>query len=287
LEKCPHLRIKLIGGFEFFTDQFDAAKPLSHCDQRLLAFLSWKCGTQISREKLVDTLWPDLPPKRAMRALNTSLWRIRRAIRSGGNSVRHYIRTTRTDVILLDSGTVQSDAALVEAQATRVLELPVDAVSDDLLKDIEDIVVAHSGTFFPDCYDDWCHVPRETLHNRYADLQEFLVLALIARQQWKKAIVFAQAVLDKEPMQESAHQWLIQCYLALGDRMRAQAQFDQCASCLHDELGVDPLPQTIALLDGMQARKHTDLRSPSIRLDDIIRKLDAARESVVQLGAEI
>lgn len=144
-----------------------------------------------------------------------------------------------------------------------------------------------SDPFLPDFYDDWCLVPREALRIRYAVLLEFLVMALMHRRKWREAIMFAQRLVADDPMQENAHQWIIQCYLALGDRMRAKVQYDRCAALLRDDLGVTPLPETEALLSGMAGRDESRLRAMSERLRGAIRSLDAAREAILRLETEL
>jgi non-specific serine/threonine protein kinase len=65
--------------------------------------------------------------------------------------------------------------------------------------------------------------------------------------EYERAIEFAQKVLAADPANERAHQHLMFCYLASGDRSAALRQYEVCARLLDQELAVEPLPETTAL----------------------------------------
>ncbi|WP_058249434.1 AfsR/SARP family transcriptional regulator [Tropicibacter naphthalenivorans] len=256
-----------------------------------MAYLAWKCGARVGRERLTEALWPDLPPKRALRALNTSLWRIRRAIRAANHRARVYLVTSGTDVMVLGGDHVRSDVAEVEQLSAEVLALtaptPSDAAPSDLAPRVEAALAQHSGPFLPEVYDDWSHPTREMLRMRYAVLQEFVVQTALRCENWPKARLFAGAILAEDPLNETAHQWLIRCSLATGDLARARAQYDTCKDVLHRELGVAPLPETTALFDTRAAPRMARAPHRAAGFRRALDKLDAARAALIRLQADI
>jgi len=277
--------VRLIGAFEFHVGRHDLAETLSCRDQKLLAYLAWKLGQAVGRELVITDLWPELPPDRGMRALNTSLWRIRCALRKKGLRATNYLCTDSAAVALRADCGLSTDAAFIADQAALALSQG-ELESTGLLQSVQDGVSAYRGDFLPNWYDDWVHMPREILRNSYATLQEFLVLEFMKRKDWKQAITYAQTILQDEPTHETAHQWLINAHLALGDRMRAKVQYDRCAGLLRRELGVSPLPETSSLLDGLAPMPISGAASRAQRAREAIEKLDEAREAIFRLSAK-
>ena len=46
----------------------------------LLAYLISRAGIPERRERLADIFWPDAPPDKARSAMNTAIWRLRKAL---------------------------------------------------------------------------------------------------------------------------------------------------------------------------------------------------------------
>src|SRR5690606_27565935 len=72
---------------------------------------------------------------------------------------------------------------------------------------------------------------------------------LRARSDYERAIAIAQQILAFDATHEAAHQHLIFCYVAAGDRDAALHQYELCERILREELDVPPLPETTALYE--------------------------------------
>jgi DNA-binding SARP family transcriptional activator len=82
-----------------------------------------------------------------------------------------------------------------------------------------------------------------------------------SRSQYARAIELARRVLAVEPANERAHQHLMFCYAATGDRSAGLAQYAACERRLKSELNVAPSPETHSLRTWMEQR---DGLSPAI-----------------------
>ena len=58
----------------------------------------------------------------------------------------------------------------------------------------------------------------------------------------------AAEAIRVDPFRESAHRLLIRAYIAAGDRGAAAHAYDECRRVLREELGVEPSPETAALV---------------------------------------
>ncbi|MBI4789711.1 MAG: tetratricopeptide repeat protein [Chloroflexi bacterium] len=101
----------------------------------------------------------------------------------------------------------------------------------------------------PDWYDDWIMPERERLLRLYLDTLLQLTQQARSESQYTRAIQLAQKILASDPANEQAHQHLIFCHLATGNRLAARKQYEDCRRALRAELDVAPSPETTALYE--------------------------------------
>ena len=88
---------------------------------------------------------------------------------------------------------------------------------------------------------------REHYGTRLLNLFLQVTQNLRAHSEYGQAIAVAQRMLLIDPANEHAHQHLMFCYVASGDRPAALRQYELCERALADELDAEPMPETIAL----------------------------------------
>ncbi|MGD2059965.1 MAG: BTAD domain-containing putative transcriptional regulator [Acidimicrobiia bacterium] len=145
------------------------------------------------------------------------------------------------------------DALVFASETKRFLEdpsidpgwVPVELYGDDLLIDF---------------YDDWVLLERDRLGTLYMDALLQLAQLMRTRSEYETAIRYASLALDHDRANEKAHQHLMFCHLALGNRTGALRQFDACRTAMLDELGVEPSETTERLHSWI--RRAPSERSP-------------------------
>jgi predicted ATPase/DNA-binding SARP family transcriptional activator len=224
-------RLYLLGQFRLE----DAGRPVRLPTRKaasLLAYLALHPQPH-SREHLAALLWGDVPHAQATASLRTALSSLR--TRLGAEALlsdRHTVQLNPAFPLWMDA-----HALLAAPRAEPALAAAGEAAGEE----------PAAGELLPDFYDEWI-VP---LRERYRRLQvEHLlgqVQALRSRSEYRQAIVVAQRILEHDGGNEAAHQHLMFCYLAAGDRAEALAQYERCRASLQREYGVEPLPETTAL----------------------------------------
>jgi len=123
----------------------------------------------------------------------------------------------------------------------------------------------YEGSLLADLYDEWIvrsasiwpAVSRGTLQAAHRARSQ---------SEFGKAIELAQRVLVEDPANERAHQHLMFCYAARGDRSAALRQYGICCQALRDDLDVPPSLQTDALYRWIkETREQTQSREASSR----------------------
>lgn len=98
-------------------------------------------------------------------------------------------------------------------------------------------------------YELWQMTMVEHLRLRCLEALSKLIDYNITRGEYTDAIHYAQRYLSIDSLAENIHRQLIGLYVMVGERGRAQRQFEECVAILERELGVDPLPETRAAYD--------------------------------------
>jgi ABC-type oligopeptide transport system substrate-binding subunit/DNA-binding SARP family transcriptional activator len=201
------------------------------------------CGQgSTAREHLCFLFWPDRPEDEARRNLSILLSHLRK--------IFHPIQLVETsaDSVVLEKDIVDLDLSEFE----RTLEL-ADESDLDLLKHA---VGLYRGPFLegfslPGCseYESWLTLQRRRLEQDYLRALLNIILTLQKKREYDAAAQYAQTYLTVDDLSEHVHRVLIELYIAMGSRNRAQKQFELCSKILERELGVRPLPETRMALE--------------------------------------
>jgi len=101
--------------------------------------------------------------------------------------------------------------------------------------------------------DEWLVVERERLRARYLDaLLELAVERRLARD-FPAAIAFAERLSVEDDLREDVVREIVTARYESGDRSGALAAFERFAGRLRDALGVEPSPETVALVAAVRA----------------------------------
>ncbi len=204
----------------------------------LLAFLAVTRAPQ-PRDRLADLLWPASLPDASRKNLRNTLWTIRKTL---GEDVLWYPDNDRIGL----SEAVEVDVSAFESAAQ---SLP--AVDAPALQQIAQLYRAPllDGLVILDApdFELWLSAERERLEQLYLRVLEALVAAHQAKAQWAHVIDIARQALAHDNLQEPMHRALMQAHAQLGERAEAMRQYDRLAHTLLNELGVEPLPETLAL----------------------------------------
>lgn len=216
---------------------------------RALLYLLASQTEPVSREKLGFLFWADQPEMNARRHLTRQLTHLRRLLPDPRALV------TQADQVLVNAEYAWCDSAvfntLCQAQASeqRVEELRK-AVSLYQQPFLDGFTLPKNREF-----EEWVNEQRQRFERAYLDalawLMEFEIRSLNEPQKasdaYHRLINYAQRYLEIDGLDEKVHRRLIEAYAATGNRRAALRQFEACSAALKNELGLEPLPETIAV----------------------------------------
>lgn len=223
----------LLGGFELRSD--GVTYQVTQAAERLLALLAIRARPML-RLYVAGNLWADSTEQHAIGSLRSALWRV-------GRSGHRLIEADAEHLRL--SPRVRVDLHEVTSRARRLL-----AGGPPEEGDFAAIVPAME--LLPDHYDDWVLIERERYRQLRMHALERLCVQLSSAGRHGEAIEAGLAVVNEEPLRESAHRVLIGAHLAEGNRCEAIRQFERYRDVIGDELGLRPSQEIGALVSALR-----------------------------------
>jgi DNA-binding SARP family transcriptional activator len=203
-----------------------------HMAERVLTYLAL-ANRPVARVRLAGALWPECTDHSASKSLRTALWRLRQVDRNLVEVTGERLR--------LDPG-VEVDIAQLTELAQRLILAP-DTESLSQLHLLVDHV-----ELLPDWDEEWVVANRERYRLARLAALESAASALLDRGQPGRALIAALAVVDAEPLRESARRIVMRVHLAQGNVVDAIQEHHRYRRLLRCEFGVDPSAEMDELL---------------------------------------
>jgi DNA-binding SARP family transcriptional activator len=219
-------RLQLLGRFSLVVRGRPEAVGVG-C-RRLLAALALRDG-HAGRREIAELLWPDVTTVRAAANLRSVLWRLQRCCLGVLDSDANDLRLS--EGVIVDW---YEAVALARRLINRSLDLDSEELGyalgsnfhDDLLPELSD--------------EEWLAAEAEWFRQLRLHALESLSERLTQAGWYGAAIDVAMRAVRVDPFRESAHQALIQAYLAEGNQLAARRQYLAYREMLDREMGLQP-----------------------------------------------
>lgn len=249
----------------------------------LLVYLARSPRRSRTRDHLMGLLWADKPESAARHSLNEAVRVLRRSLGEAGvdteaGQVRLAPEAIRLDVEQLDEHGSQREwcagARLVAGEF------------------LEGFAVPGAASF-----EDWLTDERATWRSRSVDVLVGCAEEVLAAGQARDAAAIARRATALDPRSDFAVRTLLRSLALSGERASALECYQTFATRLEGELGVEPQPETIALVDRVRrqrppptaGRKIADALEPRLPLvsreQELSRVLEVAGSCRLQRRA--
>lgn len=245
----PRLRLQCLGPFSVYVNgrlvhprDFVRARAIE-----LLKFLVAQGGRAVSRDRLVEHLWPGSELATATRSLHVTMHALRRVIEPEVDGHRWAHIRTQEDRFLFDLSSscfvdlFEFQSLVTQSHKAHSRGCPADEVMDLLDRAIS----LYRGDLFEDTPDaEWAAPLRRSLRDSYLD--SILRLAELAggRGSAEHAISLYRQASDMDPLREDVQRRLIRALWEAGRRREARTRYEQCADALRQALGIAPTIET-------------------------------------------
>ncbi|MDX1691384.1 MAG: alpha/beta fold hydrolase [Acidimicrobiia bacterium] len=214
------VRIRTLGGFAVERD--GAEVPVSAWGSRIARQVCKRLvaarGWPVTRDELIDLLWPDEADRARLGArLSVQLSHLRRVLGGGVVADRETVR--------LDLDEVDTDLEIFFA------------ASDDAA-----VVASHPGPFLPeDVYDDWTGPTRDEVRTRFVAAARALANAAATRGDHVEAVQLGRRLVAEDRWDEDAHRLIVDTLVRAGEVGEARRSHEAYADAMA-ELDVEVPP---------------------------------------------
>ncbi|HLI05324.1 MAG TPA: AAA family ATPase [Ktedonobacteraceae bacterium] len=291
------LRLSVLGTSEVFHEGRRLTFALRKAEA-LLLYLAVE-GSMHPRSKLATFLWPHSEPHDARTALRNALAFLRNLLADTDGMPTTHILSTAELIGLNPQAPLELDLDLVQQAYQQAQGLPRTQSNEQraaLITRFQQAISLVRGPFLDGFllreetpFDEWVQLQQRQWQVRLQLLFDRLSSWYEAAREYEQASAVLTRWLALEPLSEEAYRRLMRLCLAQGDANAAWRVYAVCRDRLAQELGVEPSPQTIALvrrIEVAQTRPSTH-RASNLMLrqqaDELIAPLIGRDTSMNQL----
>ncbi len=199
----------------------------------------------LTKEQLIEYLWPEGDPETAARNLPVVIHDLRRGLASISPHEYHFILAEggsyhfntqapyRLDVDEFLKGVKWGEGQQAQGNRQEALEI------------YRSTARLYQGDFLEDeSYNDWCSAERERLREIYLTLMEKIASLLAEEGDLEGSAGYLRQALLVDNLREMVYRQLMHCLWKAGRSDEALRQYTICKQVLAEELGVGPLKET-------------------------------------------
>lgn len=230
------VRVLCLGGVRVLLDGEPVERGWRRKALELLALLA-SCPEGLTRDQILDALWPEEDPARTGDRLRQCLRQIRQRLGGEeGTTVADWV----DERLRLDEAVVWSDVRAFEAalEEARVAGEPERA--DRLRR----AVVLYSGAFCEGHSYEWTLPVQERLRREFLEASAELAKALLGSGQHDQALRSLDRGIEEDPFAEHLYRLAIEIEGMRGRPAEARNRYEKLRRLLEDELGGEPSEET-------------------------------------------
>ncbi|WP_340026364.1 response regulator [Paenibacillus sp. FSL K6-1096] len=200
--------------------------------QEVFALLLHNRGQWILKDTIVDLVWPDFKPEKAVTNLHTTVYHIRKLLKAWEMEVlvefsQERYRLTKEQV-MLD----------VEEFEQGYSGTPVESEEEWLRR--ESILQLYRGDYLDEHHYDWAEIRRKELQVRYIRMSLHSAEYELASGRPRQALERLLDLQAADPYSDQICRLILRSYADLGDFIGFRTHYDKYKELLERDLGIRP-----------------------------------------------
>ena len=195
--------------------------------KELFAYLFHLQGRSVSREVLIELLWPDSGAKSAIALFHTTLYSIRQSFMQEGLE----------DLISYEQKKYSLNMQLVDSDLAELMSFLSDQETCE--NNPERIMQLYPGSYMGNNGYLWSYGMAKELENKYLAVLESGASKRTAQNKPEAAIPFFRRMLETDPYNEEIVTQLILCLYKSGKQSEAKQQYDRMQQLYREDLELD------------------------------------------------
>lgn len=245
--------IQTFNGISFKNRNRSYYPTLAGAKNEVLGKILHNGVTPVDIEPLIESAWPNSSIDQAKSALNTVIWRL-------NNTVLRKI-LPRTDIkirndrqrLLIDWQDQEPEFDFEKLKGTidkfEKRNHSKNFLSKEDFLELVKAIETYKGDFIPRLDSNWAIIAREKYRSTYIRGCQLAIRTFAHEANFDLAISFAHRILAENTFRENTRRQLIWLYFMNGQRLDAFKLIEETVQLLKQELGVGPMPETLALIE--------------------------------------
>jgi LuxR family transcriptional regulator, maltose regulon positive regulatory protein len=236
----PCLHVRFFGHFEIRCNGDPVGLGRNGKALAIFKYLLANRDRRVSRDHLMEWLWPESTPKKARLSLNVAICTLRKLLSNCSAGLRNCVLLEDDYYRLCPTVRVVTDVEEFDLcyERGRCLEKTnrIEGAAE-----YERAVELYRGEYLLEhLYEDWTMVERERLSIAYVDMLEQLAIYYKQTEQLRQSIQLCYRILQKDRGHENCHLLLTEAYALLGSYGRALRQYRLFKGVLKSTHGTEP-----------------------------------------------
>ncbi|HEY3267317.1 MAG TPA: tetratricopeptide repeat protein [Armatimonadota bacterium] len=252
IDPATPCRIEMLGGLRLLIAGRTIVRFRSVKVAELLALLACHPDRPMSRDAVVEALWPEVDPDKGRNRLRFTLSCLRRQVEPVGVPQGTVVSAGRSHLTLRGDN-VSTDLAEFEASVRAADRASDDGVRIEALRQAAGLF---AGPFMEGFYETWIEERRERLSESILTVLGELARLLEDRNDLAGALDAARRAVALDPWREEAHRSILRVHLARDERAEALKHYAHVEQTFMDDMGVAPAPETRALIANLLSGSH-------------------------------
>jgi DNA-binding SARP family transcriptional activator len=247
--------VELFGGLWIRREGAEPVEVGAHQAGAVLALLALDMRRPLTRDEIIDRLWPEDDVETARKRLRHNFHVLRRLFEDPRFELADVLVATRT-AARLNAKLVRTDVQAFE-EALQASTRAGDPLERARL--LEEAIGAYRGALLPGFYLDCFHSARERLAGQYGSALLALTQLFEQAGDLERAIETAQKAVAHDPLMEEARIVLMRLYAAAGQPSAVYRQFQELER-IFKELDEEPSSELQELVEALRRSAQENSR---------------------------
>jgi two-component system LytT family response regulator len=228
-----------LGGMEIRSVQNVLVKWKTSKSAELFGYLIMQKGRLVSRARIIEDIFGDMPQKNGEIYLNTTVYQLRKLLDNYGLKKSLY---SDTNYYALDLNLVHVDIFSFEEGCKQMA-----VVDDTNIEQALELEQLYAGDLFGDRTFSWARSEVERLSSMYTSFTQRLCDALLIRGDTQTAIRLLIKLTANNELEEGTIKLYMKALTLQKNKEALKSQYIQFSDTLHKELGISPSRELTAL----------------------------------------
>ncbi|GAA0406055.1 response regulator [Paenibacillus motobuensis] len=203
----------------------------------LFAYLLYHHDKIVSKQDLIDLLWPEYDIEKSTAQLHTAIYQIRKVLKEAKIELEIKYKDSGYSLLLGDQ---RLDVEAWESQVNQAPPVSTETIEQHLL-----ILGLYQGDYLADHRYAWAEYEQERLRLVWLAHIKQIAEFYLHRAMYTEAISLYQRIVDKLPHMEDGYFGLMQIYSTLNHQVEVRKMFQILTDKLREEFDVAPSKELI------------------------------------------